>query len=91
MNNFRYTPVIVLFLLLYSLFGNAQTKTVNEELRSHIESLMDNGLRFSDTFYIKDILPIADELADYYLQEKDYKHFFLAKQMKNYAVAYSAK
>ena len=88
MNNFRYTPVIVLFLLLYSLFGNAQTKTVNEELRSHIESLMDNGLRFSDTFYIKDILPVADELADYYLQEKDYKHFFLAKQMKNYAISF---
>lgn len=88
MNNFRYTPIIVLFLLLYTLFGNAQTKTVNEELRSHIENLMDNGLRFSDTFYIKDILPIADELSDYYLQQKDYKHYFLTKQMENYAISF---
>lgn len=88
MNNFIYTHIIVLLLLLSPLFGNAQTKGLDEEQISHIEELMDNGLRFSDTFHFKDILPIADELADYYLQKKDYKHFFLTKQMENYAISF---
>lgn len=88
MNNYYRHPIIVLILLTFTLFAKGQTKVVNEELRSHIEELMDNGLRFSNTFYFKDILPIADELSDYYLQKKDYKHLFLTKQMVNYAISF---
>lgn len=89
MNNYNTHTIIVLILLTFSLFAKGQTnKAVNEELRNHIEELMDNGLRFSDTFYFKDIQPVANELTEYYLQKKDYKHLFLTKQMVNYAISF---